>query len=242
MRKLQLKGFVTPADCGGDLQKTLDTAKKLDICKVVLEQDHTAAAPVTVPEGMYIVIKNCTLTAELVFDGGENYSFCKKWLTIEGENGTLRGKLSLFNAAHVTVADICLEGEVSCEYTNWARLSGICVTDGAIKIGRGCNNFIVQKIQSKILYVCGDHSCGRIVPGSKPDVTNIIVQDSETDIQLGAEADCGLLNIQADHIQGSVGVGCPNKPLPSEQFMNLTFTDLTGELSLYNPVKHAYIK
>lgn len=242
MKELLLKGYVTPADCGGDLQKALDTAKELDLCKVVLEQDCAATEPVNMPEGTYLVIKNCTLTAQLIFDGGENYSFCKKWLTVEGENGVLRGSLRLFNTAHVTVTGIRLEGEISCEYTNWARLSHICVQEGVLKIGRGCCNFIVQKLRSSILYVCGDHSCGRIVPGSKPEVTNIIVQDCETDIQLGAEEDCGLLNIQADHIRGNVGVGCPNKPLPAEQFMNLTVTDLTGQVNLYNPVKHAYIR
>lgn len=242
MKELQLKGFVTPADCGGDLQKALELAAQLDICKVVLEQDYTAQTPVQIPANMYIVIKNCTLTADLLADGGENYSFCKKWITVEGENGVLQGSLGLFNTAHVNMEGLTLRGELSLEYTTWARLENIHVESGAIKVGRGCCNLILQRIDSQVLYICGDHSCGRTVPGTKPDVTNIIVQDSKTDIQLSADPDCGLLNVQADHINGGVTVGCPEKPLPAEQFMNLTLTHLTGEVTLYNPIKHGYVK
>lgn len=242
MEQLLIKGYVTPADCGGCLQAALDKAAALGIRKVVVEEDYTASKPLTIPENMYIVLKNCVVTADLIFDGGENYSFCKKWLTVEGENGTLRGSLKLFNTAHVNICGIALDGELSLEYTNWCRLEHIRAADGSIRIGRGCNNFIVQSITSKTIYVCGDHSCGRIVPGSKPEVTNIVVQDCEADIHVRAETDCGVLNIQADHITGGVCVGCPDKPLPAEQFMNLTFTNLTGQVKLHNPVKHAYIK
>ena len=239
MKQLKLKGFVTPADCGGDLQKALDTAAQLDIRKVVIEEDCTAPQPLIVPANMYILIKNCVLTGDLIFDGGENWSFCKKWLTVEGENGTLRGDLTLFNAAHVNVTGLTLEGQLSCEYANWVRLQELA---GTVKIGRGCTNFIVQHVTAQTLYVCGDWSCGRIVPGSKPEVTNIVVQNCKANVQLGAAADCGLLNVQADHIDGTVKVGCPNTPLPPEQFMNLTFTHITGGVELYNPTKHAYIR
>lgn len=240
MKELKLKGYVTPADCGGDLQKALDTAKELDICKVVIREDYTAAAPVVIPGNMYIVIDGCTLTAQLVADGGENWSFCKKWITIEG--GTLKGTVRLFNAAHVSFTDLNLCGEISLEYTNWASLQNITVTEGSIKVGRGSTNCILQNITSSKVYICGDHSCGRIVPGSKPEVTNIILQDSKTDVQLGAAEDCGLLNVQADHIDGKVTVGCTEKQLPQEQYMNLTVTHVTGGVELHNPVKHAYIR
>lgn len=236
MEKLLLKGFVTPADCGS-LQKAVDLAKELDICKVVVDQDHTEPQPVVIPSNMYIVIEGCTLTADLVFDGGENWSFRKKWLTIEG--GTLAGSLTVFNAAHVNITDLTVLGQLSFEYTNWLRVQKV---RGTVKVGRGCVNCILQEITAPAVYVCGDHSCGRIVPGSKPEVTNVIVQDSKADVQLGAAEDCGLLNVQADHIDGTVKVGCSQKQLPDTQFMNLTFTHITGGVETYNPTKHAYIK
>lgn len=236
MKEWLLKGYVTPADCGG-LQKAVDTAKELDICKVVIDRDYTEDQPVVLPGNMYILIENCTLTADLILDGGENWSFCKKWLTLEG--GTLKGSLTVFNAAHINITDVQVEGSLSFEYTNWLRVQNVA---GTVKVGRGCTNCILQNITAPTVYVCGDHSCGRIVPGSKPEVTNVIVQDSNANVQLGAAEDCGLLNIQADHILGAVKVGCSNKQLPDTQFMNLTFTHIRDGVEVYNPTKHAYIK
>lgn len=242
MNELQFKGYVTPDDCGGDLRAALSIATELDIRKVVVDRDHSVVGPVYVPQGMYIVIRGCTLAADLVFDGGENYSFCKKWLTIEGENGVLRGNMQVFNAAHVTLTDLRVEGSLSCEYVNWGSIYNVAVSCGDVTVGRGCNNFIIRNVHGEALRISGDHSCGRIVPGSKPEVTNIIVKHCCGQVVLTAAADCGLLNVQADHIEGDVIVGDPAQTLPAEQFMNLTLTDLTGQLRLLNPVKHAYVQ
>ena len=238
MKELLLKGYITPADCGGDLQKAMDTATQLGLCKVIVEENLQAGA-VTVPAGMYLVLKNCTLSAQLTFDGGENYSFCKKWLTIEGENATIDGSVKLFNAAHANMTGFAVTDEITLEYVNWGRLENI---QGTVRVGRGCTNCILQQITADTTYISGDCSCGRIVPGSKPEVTNIILQDSATNVQLTAAEDCGLLNIQADHISGNVTVGKGDAILPQDQFMNLTITHISGEVALINPVKHEYIR
>lgn len=236
MEELKLKGFVTPGDCGS-LQKAVDLAKELDICKVVINQSWIEVKPVLIPSGMYLVIDGCTLTANLVVDGEENWSLRKKWLTLEG--GTLKGSLTVFNAEHVNITDLTVDGALSFEYTNWLRVQNVT---GTVKVGRGCTNCILQNITAPAVYVCGDHSSGCIVPGSKPEVTNVIVQDSKADVLLGATEDCGLLNVQADHIDGAVKVGCSQKQLPDSQFMNLTFTHITGGVEFYNPAKHTYMK
>lgn len=236
MEQLKLRGYVTVRDCGS-LQKALDTAKELDICKVVIDQDCVEIRPVVLPAGMYLVIDNCTLSANLVVDGEENWSFCKKWITLEG--GKLRGSLTVFNAAHVNISNLEVEGQLSFEYTNWLRVEHV---RGTVKVGRGCTNVILQHITAPAVYISGDHSSGCMVPGSKPELTNVVVQDSCGQVVLTAAEDCGLLNIQADHITGSVRVGDPEKLLPMEQFMNLTFTHISGGVEQLNPAKHTYIK
>lgn len=237
MRELLLKGFVTPADCGGDLQKAMDTAKKLDINKVVVEQDLTADT-VYIPGGMYLVIKNAAVTANLVVDGGENWSFRKKWINIEGENATVRGNISFFNATNVTVTGITIEGAFTCEYVNWLRLLNV---NGQVTVGRGCTNVIVQNVSGG-LGVCGDYSCGKIVPGSKPEVTNVVVQDCACDAILTAAEDCGILNVQLQNLEGKLTVGKTENQLPPEQYMNLTFINISGGIEEFNPTKHTYIK
>jgi len=238
MKELLLKGFVTPADCGGSLQKAIDTAKELELNKVVVEKD-IIAPNVCIPGGMYLVIQNATVTGNLFVDGGENWSFSKKWINIEGENATVLGNITLFNATNVTVTGLQLKGELTAEYVSWLRIMD--VQDGLVTIGRGCSNVIVQK-RTKQLDIAGDCSCGRIVPGSKPDITNVVVQDSICNVDLTAAADCGLLNVQVQNLQGEVIVGETENQLPPEQFMNLSFINIRDGVQELNPTKHTYIK
>ena len=240
MKELLLKGFVTPADCGGNLQKAIDTAKELKLCKVVVEQD-IIAPNVHIPGDMFLVIQNATITGNLMVDGGENWSFSKKWINIEGENATIRGNISFFNATNVTVTGLDIEGYVTLEYVNWARIMGL--STGNVTVCRGCTNIIIQKLFESDVEIYGHQSCGRIVPGSKPDITNVVVQDCEDgNVTLEAALDCALLNVQVQNLHGEVGVGDPKNQLPAEQFMNLSFINCCGGIHEFNPTKHTYIK
>lgn len=238
MKELLLKGFVTPADCGGDLQKAIDTAKELKLGKVVVEQD-IIAPNVHIPGDMFLVIQNATITGNLMVDGGENWSFSKKWINIEGENAAILGNITFFNATNVTIAGLQLKGELICEYVNWLRI--IDVQDGLVTIGRGCTNVIIQK-RTNLLAITGKYSCGKIVPGSKPDITNVVVQDCTCEVDLTAAADCGLLNVQVQNLQGEVILGEVENQLPPEQFMNLSFINISGGIEELNPTKHTYVK
>ena len=239
MKELKLRGYVTPADCGNDLQKAIDTAKELDICKVVVEQDITAPM-VYLPANMYLVINHATIFGNLFVDGGENWSFSKKWITIEGKNGAVCGDIKFFNATNVTVAGINMKGKLILEYVNWAKIMNL--KTGLVTIGRGCTNVIIQQMSGSCVEIYGNHSCGRIVPGSKPDVTNVVVQDCGCDVDLMAAEDCGLLNVQVQNLNGKVTVGEAQKQLPPEQFMNLTFINIRDGITEHNPTKHTYIK
>ena len=238
MKELLLKGFVTPTDCGGDLQKAIDTAKELKLGKVVVEQD-IIAPNVHIPGDMFLVIQNATITGNLLVDGGENWSFSKKWINIEGENAAILGNITFFNATNVTIAGLQLKGELICEYVNWLRI--IDVQDGLVTIGRGCTNVIIQK-RTNLLAITGKYFCGKIVPGSKPDITNVVVQDCTCKVDLTAAADCGLLNVQVQNLQGEVILGEVENQLPPEQFMNLSFINISGGIETLNPTKHTYVK
>ena len=239
MKELKLRGYVTPADCGGNLQKAIDTAKELKLGKVVVEQD-IIAPNVHIPGDMFLVIQNATITGNLHVDGGENWSFSKKWINIEGENAAVCGNIRFFNAVNVTVTGIDMKGELILEYVNWAKLTNL--KTGLVTIGRGCTNVIIQNLDSCAVEIYGNHSCGKIVPGSKPDITNVVVQDSNCDVDLMAAEDCGLLNVQVQNLQGEVILGEVENQLPPDQFMNLSFINISGGVETLNPTKHTYVK
>ena len=82
MKQLKQRGYVTPADCGGSIQNALELAHKLDINKVVLTGELTAAEPLVLRSGMYLVLENCTLQADLVTEQQENYSFRQQFIPL----------------------------------------------------------------------------------------------------------------------------------------------------------------
>lgn len=252
MKELKLRGYVTPGDCGGSVQKALELAARLDINKVVLTGAYTETEPLVLTSGMYLVLEDCQLNAQLVTPQEENYSFRQQFITIEGRSAKLTGGIHIFNTHHVNISGLDIEGDLVCEYTLWGNLSDLRFSSGSLKLGRGCGSFIVQRLDSKTpAYIDGSISCGKVVPGVKPDLNSIVLCDSEFNtaepaVQLGAADDCGVLNIQADHIKAAktaVQVG-HGKDQPEHLFFNLTFTDLTApETVIYrNHAKHVYQK
>jgi len=247
MKKLKLQGYVTPADCGGDVQKAVDLACELGINKVVVRGDCQGNA--VLPSGMYFVVENGVFTGNIRTAQEENYSFRTKYITIEGLGGTIRGNVDVFNTHHVNVSGLTLEGELTFEYCLWGRVEQVKCVSGGLRVGRGCGNFILQDLESEVpAYISGAVSCGKIIPGSKPDVNNIILCDSRfagDGVYLDAAEDCGVMNIQVDHVAAAgtaVTVGS-GRELPAEQFFNLTFTDLTAPKTIEyrNETKHVYV-
>lgn len=252
MKELKLRGFVTPADCGGSAAKALALASQLDLNKVVLTGDITCDEPLVLTSGMYLVLENCCLTAQIVTPQQENFSFRQQFITIEGTNSQLLGNIHIFNAHHVNISGMEIHGDLTCEYTLWGNLHDLHFVSGGLQLGRGCGNFIVQNLESAVpAQIDGSISCGKIVPGVKPDLNSIVLCDSvftgsKPAVQLGAAEDCGVMNIQIDHIRAprtavQVGKGLDQ---PQHLYFNLTFTHLDApETVIYqNPALHVYEK
>lgn len=252
MKELKLRGFVTPADCGGDVAKALALAKNLELNKVVLTGDISCKEPLVLTSGMYLVLENCSLHANLVTPTQENFSFRQQFITIEGKDSQITGDIHIFNAHHVNILGLQIAGTLTCEYTLWGNLHDLRFSCGGLKLGRGCGNFIVQDLRSAVpACIDGSISCGKPVPGVKPDINSIVLCDSvfttnEPAIQLGAADDCGILNIQADHVTAphtavQVGKGLDQ---PAHLFFNLTFTHLDAPqgVSYQNTALHVYEK
>lgn len=252
-KQLKLKGFVTPQDCGGSIQAAVDLAASLELNKVVVTGNYTLTEPVVLGSGMYLVLQDACLSGKgtlLCTRQQENFSFREKFITVEGENARICGNVHIFNTHHVNISGLELAGQLCFEYCLWGRVEHVGFTRGGLKIGRGCGNFIVQGIQSDVpAHISGAVSCGKYIPGSKPDVNNIILCDStfaSDGVYLDAAPDCGVLNIQVDHIRAgaaAVTVGS-GEELPDQQFFNLTFTDLEAPQKVVykNEAKHVYEK
>lgn len=252
MKELKLRGFVTPADCGGDVAQALALAKTLELNKVVLRGDISCNEPLVLTSGMYLVLESCKLQADLVTPTEENFSFRQQFITIEGKDSQIIGNIHIFNAHHVNISGLEIAGELTCEYALWGNLQDLRFSCGGLKLGRGCGNFIVQNLCAAApACIDGSISCGKLVPGVKPDINSIVLCDSvfttdEPAVQLGAAEDCGIMNIQADHVTAphtavQVGKGLDQ---PAHLYFNLTFTHLNApqRVSYQNPTLHVYEK
>ena len=252
MKELKLRGFVTPADCGGNVAQALALAKELELNKVVLTGNIACAQPLVLTSGMYLVLENCHLQADLVTPQEENFSLRQKFITLEGENSKITGNIHIFNAHHVNISGLEIAGNLTCEYTLWGNIHHLRFVSGGLQLGRGCGNMILQELDSAVsARIDGSISCGKTVPGVKPDLNSIVLCDSrftcrESAVQLGAAEDCGLLNIQVDHVTAlhtAILVG-KGENQPEYLYFNLTFTHLSAPqpVEYQNPALHVYQK
>jgi hypothetical protein len=246
MVEWKLRGYVTPEDFGGDVQAALNKAQELDIRKVVLRGDYSCGTLV-IPAFTHLVIQG-TLKANLLSKKISNYSFEQDRFMING-GGKVVGDLYFYNTRRAVVEDLTVEGSVTYEYSRDMRMEH-CTVSGDVKVGRGCANSIFQHITVGSFRIDNTVFCGDIVPAKEPDIKNILLRDSVMtagSVNLLAADECGMFNIQADHItapQTAVVIGKEGQQLPAERYFNLTITDLTApqQLAKHNEVKHAYIQ
>lgn len=245
MDKLLLRGYVTPEDCGGDLQAALNLAEKLDIRKVVLDADYTAAEPLIVPACTHLVL-NGTLIANLQSKKLCNYNFEQDRFFIQG--GKIVGDLYFFNSRRVILEDTEIDGNVTYEFSRDMRMER-CALTGSVQVGRGCANSIFQDLTAGSFLISNGVFCGDIVPGKEPEIKNIVLRRSRLtsgSVELQAEESCGMFNIQADEItapETAVVIGKAGEELPPERYFNLTIEALEApqKLVCHNETKHAYI-
>ena len=245
MSDLRLRGYVTPEDFTGTdaekLRQALDYAVQMDIRKVVITKTCYANAQITVPANMYLVLE-AGLHADLYSERISNYAFVQDRIYLKGKGGKLVGDLHLYHTSHVILEDLQIRGNVALEFSTDFRMED-CKIFGKLTLGRGCANGILQRLQMDSAKITAEN-CGNDVPGREPNVRNIALRDSCTagDIQLAADEDFGLLNIQLDHCSArKVIVGEEARPLPSRQYTNLTLDALQAQLLLHNPCKNAHI-
>lgn len=245
MTEWKLRGYVTPEDfTGTDAQKlrqALDCAVEMDIRKVVITKACYANDPVTIPAGMYLVLE-AGLHADLRCQEIPNYSFRQDRIYLQGKGGKLVGDLRFYHTSHVILEDLHIRGNVTMEFSTDFRLEN-CKIFGKLTLGRGCGNGILQNLQLGSAELTAKN-CARDVPGREPNVRNIALRESciSGDIQLTADEDFGLLNIQIDHCTAQkVIVGKEDCQLPPQQYTNLTLDALQTQLLLHNPCKNAHI-
>ena len=246
MDNLLLKGYVTPEDFCGDVQAALNKAEELDIRKVVLRGSYSCGTLV-IPAFTHLVVEG-TLKANLVSKKISNYAFEQDRFFLNG-GGKIIGDLYFYNTRRAILEDLTVEGNITYEFSRDMRMEH-CTVLGNVNVGRGCANSIFQYITVGSFRMDNTVFCGDIVPAKEPDIKNILLRDSTItagSVVLLADEDCGMFNIQADHItapQTAVVIGKEGQQLPAERYFNLTITDLTApqQLAKHNEVKHAYIQ
>ena len=244
MDELIMRGFVSPEDCNNDLQAALDLAEKLDIRKVIVNDNYIASKPLVIPAYTHLVL-NATLTADLQCSKNCNYNFEQDRIFIQG--GKIVGNLYFFNSRRVILENTEIQGNVTYEFSRDMRMEH-CMVSGSVRVGRGCANSIFQDLTVGAFQISNDVFCGDIVPGKEPDIKNIVLRRSSLtagSVELQAEESCGMFNIQADEItapQIAVIVGRAGVALPKERYFNLTFEALHApeKLVCHNETKHCY--
>lgn len=245
MDKLLLRGYVTPEDCGGDVQAALDLAEKLDVRKVILEKDYTCENALTVPAYTHLILKG-TLTADLQCKKNTGYCFEQDRFFIQG--GKIVGNLYFFNSRRVIMEDVQVQGSVTYEFSRDMRMERCTVTE-SINVGRGCANSIFQSLTVGSFRISNNVFCGDIVPAKEPDIKNIVLRRSQMtngSVELLAAEDCGMFNIQADEIcapETAVVIGREGEMLPAQRYFNLTFEalDAPEKVVFHNETKHTYM-
>ena len=246
MDNLLLKGYVTPEDFCGDVQAALNKAEELDIRKVVLRGEYSCGTLV-IPTFTHLVVEG-TLKANLVSKKISNYAFEQDRFCLNG-GGKILGDLYFYNTRRAIIEDLTIEGSVTYEFSRDMRMER-CTVTGDVNVGRGCANSIFQYLTVGSFNISSKVFCGDIVPAKEPDIKNILLRDSVMttgSVCLMATDECGMFNIQADHItapETAVIIGKAGSAVAKERYFNLTFTDLNApnQVLTFNEVKHAYIQ
>lgn len=245
MDRLMLQGYVTPEDCGGDVQAALDLAETLDIRKVVLEKDYTCNQPLTVPGYTHLIIGGI-LKADLQSRKTESYSFEEDRFYIQG--GRLDGSVYLYNTRRAVLENVEITGDVTFVYSRDMRMEH-CRVGGRIIVGSGCYNAIFQYLTAESFLISGETGADAQVIAKEPQIRGIVLRSSQMtagSVTLIADPEWGMMNIQTDQItapETAVIIGKEGQVLPPERYFNLTIEALEApqKLVCHNATKHAYI-
>ena len=124
-----------------------------------------------------------------------------------------------------------------------------CRVGGSITVGSGCYNAIFQYLTAGSFWISGETGADAQVIAKEPQIRGIVLRSSrmtEGSVNLIADPECGMMNIQADQItarETAVVIGKAGEELPPERYFNLTIEALEApqKLVCHNETKHAYI-
>ena len=250
MIELKIRGYVTPEDFTGTdtekLQQALNCAAEQDIRKVIVTGTYHADKPLTVPANMHLILDNAQLYADIRNVQSENYAMEQDRIFIQGAGSKIVGNLNFFNARHLVLEDLQVEGDITLEYTRDLRIERVAAT-GKLTLGRGCANAITQHLTLGAAKITSTGESGH-VQGRNPQTRNILLRSSKVagGVQIVSASDYGMLNIQVDQICAdatAVTVGVPGEALPKERYTNFTLVDLDAPetVVLHNPCYNAHI-
>ena len=251
MNKLKLRGYVTPEDFEGNdkekIQKALELAKKEDICKVVLTGCYRPGGAIVVPCGMHLVLDHAVLYGDLINEVINNFSFEQDRIYVEGKESKIVGNVMLCHTNHAVLEGLAVDGDVSLRFSRNFRIEH-AVISGELRLGRGCQNGIMQHLSCDRVIASGEIG-GEDMVGRDVLIKNIVLRDAEIagGACLLASRDCGFLNVQLDEITAQANgvlVGNKTESLPKEQYQNFTFTNIHAAEAVvfYNECLHVYVK
>jgi len=269
---LKMKGFVTADDVTGTddaekLQEALMLAVKEDIRKVVVDRNLSIGRTVMLPAGIEVKFAEGVKVAcgtELLFVNEvstqpekASWSFEDKWIYLIGEkDAVIEGGIRFFHAGNLVIEDLTADGSVSFEFCREIRMERNiirCAHGPAVKLMRGCNNFIVQyntfEAPEAVMAVDAALEEGAYVIGKDTDIHEIIVRDNvmngKTAMFIGASEESGVFNVQYDGTKTegtAVVIGREGETLDRKRYFNITSTDhiCKKDRFLYNDVKHCF--
>ena len=237
-KKLRVRGFVTPKDTDGDLQRAVDLAVSLDIRKVIVAEDSIAKEPLLLPAGIHLVIENATLTASIAAKAPASCSFSHDRVYIEGRNGAIVGDVLLYNTHNAVIEKLRVDGSISLAFARKTRIEDVTLS-GSFTAGRGTTVLIAQRLKAKDAVIESTDKSEDVI-GLEPTVRSVALRDSvvKSGVLLKAAEDYGLLNVQVDHLSGDVTIGDESAPVPADNYFNLTVTDIDGKVTCLAETKN----
>jgi len=269
---LKIKGFVTVNDVTGNddaekLQAALWLAVKEDIRKVVVDRNLKIGKTVVLPAGIEVKFAEGIKVAcdtELLFTNEvstipekASWSFEDKWIYLIGEkDAAIGGGIRFYHAGNLVIEDLTVNGNVSFEFCREVRMERNTIRSAkgpAVKLMRGCNNYIVQynsfEAPGNVLAVDAALEEGAYVIGKDTDIHEVIVRDNtmngETAMFIGASEESGVFNVQYDGTKTegtAVVIGREDETLDKKRYFNITSTEHSCKKDriLNNDVKHCF--
>ena len=253
MEDLRLRGYVTPEDMTGTdserIRGALDLCAELDIGKVVLSGTYQIEGTFALSGMTEIVFRDAVIRSagkRAVFTNKDalsetpSWSTADKYIYIKAEGASeIDADFVFANATDIVCEDLPVNGSLYFEFCREVRLERdhVRTENGpALTLARGCNNFIMQYNEfSGSPEAAAFDSSKAAFPysvGNDAEIHECIFKDTRLSGPLGlqATAECGLFNLQIDHLTAPetvIRLG-DGTDIDEARYFNLTAVELTS--------------